>query len=210
MLFRSLNLLLLALQLDIAQEADGDGGQDDTYDTKGAGTGITVGNKRCIGTKHRGTGFVGRTETGRVGDGATEHTHHHGQVASVLADDAAALVEDKEIQTDAAGHVQQDDAHGHQVHLDARRAQALKEARAYLQSDAVDKQDETEVLNVGENVRCAREAQVAGQDAGEEDERHAQRYSENLDTPECDAQRDDCCIEQHDVGHRIGITEQSY
>ena len=112
-------LFLLLLQLHIADEADGNSGQYDAYNTKGIGTSITVGNRRSIGTKDCGTGLVGSTKSGRVGNSSTEHTHHHCQVVSRLSLQWTSLIEDQEEKAYGTSHVKQDDGNRHHVEPDS-------------------------------------------------------------------------------------------
>ena len=203
-----LDLFLFLVELHATEEADGDGGQNDTHDAQRIGTGIAVGNWGSVGTEDGGTGFVGGTEAGRVRDGTAKHTDHHGQVVGVLALDGSALVEDKEEEGDAADDVQQNDGNGQHIHLDAGFLQALEEAGPHLEADAVDEEDEPEVLHVGQDFRRAREVEMSGQNAGKEHKGDAERNAEDFDASQRDAQRDDGGVEQHDVGYRVGVGEK--
>ena len=120
------------------------------HDTKGIRTGITVGYGRGVGSKDIGACFGGSTQTGGVGYGTAEHAHHHGQVAAVLASHASTVVEYQKVQAYAAQHIQQYYAHGQQVHGDAALLETLKEAWTYLQTYAVDKQNQAKVLHEGQ------------------------------------------------------------
>ena len=126
------NLLLLLCQRCACENANQDCRTYNTHNTKRICTGIAVGNGRCIGSEDIATCFGGSTKTGGVCYGATEHTHHHGQVTAVLASHASAFVEYKEVQADATKHIEQNDTYCQQVHRQTTLLETLKEARTYL------------------------------------------------------------------------------
>ena len=70
-------------------------------------------------------------------------------------------------------------------------AQRVEETGADLQTEGVDEDDESETFGIGQHLRVDRESEMPGQNAGEEDERHAQRYAEKADFTESDADRRD-------------------
>ena len=132
--------------------------------TKRIGACIAIGNGRCVGSEDIAACLGGGTQTWGVCYGTAEHTHHHGQVAAVLASHAVAVIEYKEEQTYAAEDIQQDYAHSQQVHSDASLLETFKEARTYLQAYAIDKQNQTEVLHEGQGGGCTGKTEMTGQD----------------------------------------------
>ena len=99
-------LPLLVLQADAAQETKGKGCSDNAQHAKGIGTGIAVGNGRRTRSEDLVAGFGGSTKAGGVGDGSTEHAHHHGKAARIGSRRSSTIVKHKEIQPDAAGHIE--------------------------------------------------------------------------------------------------------
>lgn len=80
-------------------------------------------------------------------------------------------------------------------------AERGEEARTDLQTEGVDEQDQTELLEEVQQVCVDVHAQVAESDADEKNARNAQRYAGDFRLAEHDAQGDDQCQNQHGVGH---------
>ena len=153
---------LLILHADATQETNGNNCTDDTQHAERIGTGIAVGNGRGTGSEDLIAGLRCRTKSGSVGYGTTEYADHHGKIAGIIFRRGSAIIKDKEIQAYATQDVEQDDAHSHQVQLDASLLETLEETRPHLQTDAIDKQDETKVLHERQDIVCSGKAKMAG------------------------------------------------
>ena len=111
------------------------------------------------------------------------------------------------------GDVEQDDAHCDEVHRDAPSLERLKEAGPHLQSDAIHEKYQTEVLHEVEHVGGAgvtsgggvgnaeRRVEMTDDDAGKQNERHTERDAAHLDFSKEHADRNDQCVQQHDMRH---------
>ena len=69
---------------------------------------------------------------------------------------------------------------GQDVEFDAAFFEGREEARAYLEAKRIDEQHQTEVLCEGEHLRVHGQAEMSCEDAGEEDECHAEADSLEL------------------------------
>ena len=93
---------------------------------------------------------------------------------------------------------QQRQSDGRQQQPHAVGAQRAEEAGADLQSEGVDEENQSEALGVDEHRGVEREAEVAGQNADEEDEGRAERDAADADFAQSDAEdRDE---RNHDDG----------
>ena len=169
---------------------------------------IAIGDGRSISSEDLIAGFRGSTKARGVCDGSTKDAHHHGEAARIGCVRGSSVVEDKEIESDAAQHIEQDDTHRHQVQLHASFLEALEEAWTYLQAYAIDEEDESEVLNEGQYIICSRKAEVSGHDTCEEHEGDTQRDATHLNASQTNTNGDDQRIEQNDVCHAIGRKKQ--
>ena len=207
-------LFLFLVQLDAANEAQGDRRADDAEHTERVGARIARGDGQVFQHGHGVfQGFLRRAEAGRVGHRAAEHAHHHRQVFRVVR------VEHQIVEPEHHGDVEQHDAHGHEVHLDASPFERLEEAGSHLQTNAIHKEDQTEVLHEVQHARragvapgrgvgdAARRVEMADDDAGEQDERDAQRDAAHLDLAQEHTHGNDYGENQHDMGHRACIDE---
>ena len=118
------------------------------------------------------------------------------------------IVEENEIECQHRDHIQTHDAHGQGVGRDSSFGKALEEARAYLQTDAVDEEDETEVLDIVQYGRGAGEPDVACQDACEQHKGDTKGDAENLEAAEEYTHGDDQRVEHHDVRDAVGLSKK--
>ena len=199
-----LNLFMLLLQRGAGKQAYQYGGTYYAHHTKGVCTGISVGYQRCIRTEDGAASLGGGTQAGGVGDGTAQHAHHHGQVAAVLARHAVAVVEYQEEQAYAAEHVQQYYAHCQHVHRYSAFLETLKEAGTDLQTYAVDKQNQTEVLHESQGGCCSRQSEVSSQNTGKQHEGYSQGYAENLYAAQGQSYADYSGVEHHYVTDAVG------
>ena len=159
--------------------ADEDDGQNDAHHAQRIGHGAAQGGavgvdahllQRLLrGAERRGVGRGSAEDAGRVGHGDVQREAH-------------AYGERGADQHYGDGRRQQAQAVG---------AQRVEETRPDLQTEGVDEDDESETFGIGQHLRVDRESEMPGQNAGEEDERHAQRYAEKADFTESDADRRD-------------------
>ncbi len=203
-------LLFLLVELNAADVADGNGGTDDADNAKGISAGVTGGNVLPLHVNaHRIDGFLRRAKTRRVGHGTIKHAHRHGETRFV------ACVEHEEVKHEQRSHIEQHDADGHKVHLDAVLLERLEEARAHLQTNTVDEQYQSEVLDKVEHLGWTGIASVrvgnthlvvdvSHHDAGEQHERNPQRDAANLVLAQHYAEGNDKREQQHDVRYGIG------
>ena len=80
-----------------------------------------------------------------------------------------------------------------------RSPHRAEKARADLQAEGIDEDDEAEILGIGEHRRVERQSEVPGQNAHEEDEGRAERDAEEPDFSQSDA---DCRDERN---HHDGL-----
>ena len=111
------------------------------------------------------------------------------------------IVEKDEIEREHRDDIQAHNAHCQHVSCDSSLGKALEETGTHLQADAIDKEDEAEVLHVVQHRRSTRETDVSGKNARKEYKGDAQRDAENLETAEGDTHGDDQRIENHDMGY---------
>ena len=191
-------LFFLFLEIGASDVADGDGGTDDAEHSERISTGVTVSNLWCFtGSKYRVECFVGGTESRCVGHGTVEGTHHHRQV------DAVARVEENVIAGKHHQHVEKHCGRGQKVKCHTAFLKALEEAWTHLQTDAEHKEDQSEILQEGKNRGRGCEADVAGDDAGEQNIGDTQRDAANLDFSQQHAHGDHQGIEQRDMCHAV-------
>ena len=227
-----LELSVALLEACSGEESDGDGGEDDADNAEGVSAGVTVGDGGSGATEEFGEDAVGGTETGGVGDGTVHDADHHGEVAVVAdavdvgdgfgGEQAHACAELPETEHD--GHVEEHDAYGEEVHLDAVAAlEDFEEGGTDLQTDAVDEEDKSELLDevndglligygcCGVVVEVVA-ADVANDDADEEHPGDAESdtvlLAANLPASELDAETDDEGVENHDVRNALRIPKE--
>ena len=209
-LLRHAYLLLLLFEFDAANVANGDGGANDAHYTKRIGAGVTSSNvlplhvnAKCV------DGLLCGTKTWRVGHSTIKHTHSHRQAGGVLG------VEHQIVKAKQRDNVEQYDAHRHHVHLHTVLLKRLEEARAHLQTDAIDEKYQSEVLNKVQHFGRTRipavgigNAQlvvdVAYHDAGKQHKSDAQRHAAHLNLAQHYANGNDQGEQQYDVSHRVG------
>ena len=102
--------------------------------------------------------MLGGTQSGRVGHGAGQHADHRGQA---LAGDPV----DGQRHEDA----EQDHARREQVETHAALAERLEETGTDLHADGEYEQDESEFFHEGQRGRIGAQAEMAEQDAEEQD-----------------------------------------
>ena len=169
-----LYLLLLLLQRGAGKQAYQYRCAYNAHYAKGIGAGITVGYLWRIRTENGAACLGGGTQARGVGDGSAQYAHHHGQRTAVLAGHAVPVVKYQEEQTYAAEHVQQYYAHCQHVHRHASLLETFKETRSHLQTYAVDKEYQTEVLYEGQCGAGACQTEVSCQNAGKQHECYSQ------------------------------------
>ena len=69
-----------------------------------------------------------------------------------------------------------------------------------MQTDTKYKQNQAEFADEVQDVRFTCETEMSHQDAGEEDKRHSQRYTENLNLTQQHTHRNNECIQADDMG----------
>ena len=114
--------------------------------------------------------LLGCTETRRVGYGSIEHTDH-GKKALAR----------HEVYGVGCHAAQQHNGRGQHVVGDAALAERAEEAGADLQTDAVDEEDEAELLHEVRRRGVEHHAEVSAGNAGKKDPCHAKRDAPYLD-----------------------------
>ena len=139
-LFRK-QLVVLALEVYLADVADGNGCADDAYHTERIGAGVARGDVEVHAVPEDAVQcLVGSAETRRVRHGSVKCTHHHRQVLVVGS------VEENEVAGEHHEDIQQDGRRREKVQLESALSEALEEARPDLQTDHEDEKNQTEVL----------------------------------------------------------------
>lgn len=142
-----------------------------------------------------------------------EHTHCHRQRSGIVG------VEEEIVATQHRQNVEYHHAPGHHVHLDTVLLERLEETRAHLQTDAVDEENQSEVLNeikhfgrTGKTaigvLHTAVVVDVSHHDTGEQHERDAKRNAAYLELAEHNANSNHQREQQHDVCHRVGCEKK--
>ena len=208
------DFLLLLLELDAEDVADGDGGTDDAHYAQGIGAGVAVRDVLAAHVNAQGVdGFLGGTKTGGVGDGTVEHADGHRERRLVVR------VEDEVVEGQHGEHVERHNADRDEVHLHTALLERLEEARTDLQTDAVHKQNQAEVLDKGQDLGGTGVAavgvgnargvvDVSDYNAREQHEGNAQGDAAELDLAEHNAHGNHQAVEHHDVRHRTGVREK--
>ena len=210
------DLLLLLFQFDVAEIAHEDSGKNDAHNAEGISAGIArseVGHCAACApveaglAREVGHNRVGCAETGRVGNCAVHGAHHHREVV-------VRRVEHEEVQTQHHCHVEQHDAHGDEVHAHAALLERGEKARAYLQTDAINKENQAQffyevdrgfllgVVDAAEVVE-----QMSRHDTHKQDERYAEGNAAELDFPQFHAQADYDGIKHNKVGDGTGARQ---
>ena len=94
---------------------------------------------------------------------------------------------------------QENEDGGEDVERHAALAETGEEAGAYLHADGVDEQDEAEIANESSRGGVEGTAQLAGDDAGKQDPRHAERHAADANLIQQQADDDD----QRDDEYRV-------
>ena len=167
--------------------AQGDDRQDDAHDPQRIGH--RAAQRRAVGIEPRLLeGLLRRAECRGVGRGAAEDTRHVGH---------------RNPEGVAQGHGQRRsseyDGDGRGDQAQSVGAHRAEKARADLQAEGIDEDDEAEILGIGEHRRVERQSEVPGQNAHEEDEGRAERDAEEPDFSQSDA---DCRDERN---HHDGL-----
>ena len=178
------------------------------HDTKGIGTGISIGYGRSAASKDVRACLGGSTQTGGICYGTAEHTHHHGQVAAVLASHAIAIVEHKEEQAYAAEYIQQYYAYCQQVHGYTALLETLKEARTNLQTYTVDKQNQAEVLHKSQGGGGTGQTEVSCQNTCKKHKGYSQGNAEELYSAQCQTYTDNTGIKHNNVAYAVSGGEK--
>ena len=186
-----LELRFLSVEVDATDVAHGDGGCDDAQHAQRVGAGVA----RCyLGHfafgKYAVEGLVGGSKSRSVGHGSIERAHHHGEVVRV------ARVEEAVVAGEHDSNVEQDDQARHQVEFDTAFAEALKESRPHLQTNAEHEEDEAEILYEVEDFRGSGETDVPRQDAGKQHKGDSQRDASNFNLTQQHTNKDDYGEEQ--------------
>ena len=155
--YKGLVALVVGLCLFVAAEpaSHHDEGQDDAHHAQGIGDGTAECSARS-GLSELLERLLGRAECGGVGRGAGEHAQH------VLQREPARPGEGE-------GHegAEQDHAEGQEVQARTALAEGAHEARAHLEPEGVDKEDQAETLGVAQHLRVYLQPNGAGEDAEE-------------------------------------------
>ena len=223
-LFGRFQSLAFLFKRGAGEEAHSDGGENDAHHAEGIGAGVTVGDDGYFRSSlHQiGQHVVGRTETGGVGHRTIEHAHHHGQVVGRLGGAENAQRRAEEIEADHHGHVEQHEAEGEHVHAQTAGFEGLEEARAYLQTDAVDEKDEAEFLDHVDHVLLSGHgrrgigikkvgADVSDENTDEEHPRHAEGntvFAADAPTSQAHAETDHKGVQNHEVRRVLRVLEE--
>ena len=198
-----LDVLGLALGVDLEDDLDHNHRQDDAHHAQGIGSGIAHrhglverGGVGALGLDER---LLGGTQAGRVGHGSREDAHQVGD-----AHGAHTI-----IYSHGHGDVERDDEHSQAVEHQAALLERREEAGAHLQSDREDEQDEAKLLNEFDDVGVDGEAQVSGQDAHEQDKGCAERDAKDFLFAQDHTQGDDERVDEDGVSHTAARNEVS-
>ena len=181
-------LLLLEVNLEDAFQQDDD--ENDAQHAERVGDGVggceagrgrfRGGGRLAAGNHGVGKGLLGGTQAGGIGHGAGHHAHERSQAFAGNPVDA-----------NGHEHGEQDHPGGEQVHGHATLPEGMEEAGADLQADGEDEEDESEVLHERQRGRVGPEAEMADQDAQEEDPGGSDGDTFDLDLAEQQARGDD-------------------
>ena len=223
-LFGRFQSLAFLFKRGACEEAHSDGGKNDAHHAEGIGAGVTVGDDGHFGSAlHQiGQHVVGRAETGGVGHRTVEYAHHHGQVVGRLGVAENTQRGAEEIETDHHGNVEQHEAEGEHVHAQTAGFEGLEEARADLQTDAVDKKDEAELLDHVDHVLLSGHgrrgigikkvgADVSDENTDEEHPRHTEGntvFTADAPTTQTHAETDHQGVQNHEVRRVLGVLEE--
>ncbi len=188
-----LHLKVAGLDEALADEHHGD---DDAHHTE------RIGDSRGQGhTVRRQAQHIqrlrGRAKGRRVGGGATEQAHHVGQADTRDGH-----------QGKGKQGARDDDGQAPQVERHALMAERPEDVGAHVEAETIDKHREAEGLGIVEHRGVDGQPQVAGQDADEEDESHAQRDSHHLDLAQGHAYGNDQRNDNHRLGGRVDGEER--
>ena len=195
-------------------------GKDDAHHTEGIGAGVTVGDGGDgAGLDEVGQNTVGRTETGSIGHSAIHHPDHHGQVVGItgMREDTGKVAQIVEAEHDH--HVEHHQTGSEQVHAQSARLEGFEETGADLQTDAVDKEDESQLLDhiddgflIGHGRRGVGikhvGADVADNDAHKEHPRDSEGNAvaaANLPATQFNPQTNDQGIQNHNMRNALRV-----
>ena len=186
----ALGLLVLSLLVDAQRKAQDDERQNDAQHTHGVGYGIAGSDGGCVDVAQVAEGLLCCTQPRRVGDG-TRHDARHG------GDGRAGEVVDAQRHDDADGN----DGDAEEVETLAAVLERGKETGTYLQTDGVDEEYQTELLQKVEQVLVEAEREMAEDKADEENPGQSERYAFYPDFAQTQAQRDDQCKDHDRMGY---------
>ena len=140
--------------------------------------------------KHIGECLLGSTKAGSVGDGSGHYAHHGVETLAC-----------KVVYEYGHSACHQNHSYCKEVHGDSALLEGMEETGAYLQPYRENEQDEAEVLHEGERCGVGAEAEVAENDAYEQDP--GGTYGDTLDfeTPQEESEGDYDCKEQYCMGN---------
>jgi hypothetical protein len=129
------------------------------------------------------------------------------------------MIKHEEIKAKHHQDIEHYNTYGDKVHPYATLLESSKETRAYLQTNAVNKEDQAQFLDkvyqflLGRVRDCATRSRIYNiiavdvtyQDTYEKHKRNTESYTPELNLSQLHAQTDDQCIDHYQVGNRTGI-----
>ena len=193
------DLLYLVVHLHAEYPLDDEHGQDDAHHAQGVGGGIAAGHEvGLLGTVgHYAHGLLRGGETGGVGHGAAHNAHQGRDVLHVA----------EEIDAEHYGHVEHNHEHRQEVEPHAAFLERREEARAHLEADGEDEEDEAELAHEFKHVAVDGVAEMPHQDTHEKHESDAERHSGHLHFADIYTGGNDEGIE-HERGCYSGVAGQ--
>ena len=185
------------LGLGPEQAADNDHRKDDAQD--GAGVGQRVAHRGGVGGLRvdRGQRLLRGGQRRGIGDRAGVHADGGGDIEAG---------QPRYRQRD--GYAAQHHGRGQQIELQPLLLEGGEEARPHLRAYGIDEKDEAEVAQELQRDMVYGEADVAGQDAGEQHPGYAEIDAGDLYVPDSQARRRHHHDDEHRPGHGFGGEKQ--
>ena len=191
-------VLILFLEIDAKQPAQKNRRHDDAHHAERISAGIGHRDVFAFVAEHVERLLRG-AQARSVRDGAVMNAEHLRQRNASL---------EKEVECERHSDAQHDRKQREQIELKAAALKGGEKRRPHLQSDEKDKENEPEVAHEVEHRAIDGNARVAEGERNKEHEGDAERYAEQLDSPERHTERDDRRVHKQNVTDGIGVREK--
>ena len=194
-----LGILLFFLGVNPHEELQGKQRQDAAHYTQRIGNGISECDFRSIHPVEVTVCLLGSTQTGGIGHGSGQDTHHRSNGNS-----------GGKVQHNGDNHAEEDGQHCYHVQRKSALLESGEESRSHLQTDGIDKQYQAELLQEVQQMFVEVHVEMSEDNAHKQNPGDTQRDTRHLQLAQHDTEGDDQGQNQDRVCHssapKVGIT----